>query len=96
MTRPNTESSSLVWARFFIIYIGGVYIAIKLTHMAASLIEYAIDTFPEMSYLNLNKGDEKLIEQSKADKPKAYFRLILGAIGTIALGIVASRLEKFV
>lgn len=92
----NTESSSLVWSRFFIVYIGGAYIAMKLTHMAAGLIEYAIDTFPEMSYLNLNKGDEKLIEQAKTDKPKAYFRLILGSIGTIALGVVASRLEKFV
>ncbi len=92
----NTESSSLVWARFFIVYIGGVFIAMKLTHMAAGLIEYAIDTFPEMSYLNLNKGDEKLIEKGKAAKPKAYFRLVLGAIGTIALGIIASKLEKFV
>ena len=63
--------------------------------MTASYIEHAIDTFPELSYLNLNKGDEKLIDEAKQEKPKAYFRLLIGAIASVMLGILSAKLEKF-
>jgi hypothetical protein len=91
----SPQTTPATWARFLIIFSGGAYILITLVHLTASFIEYAIDTFPELSYLNLNKGDEKLIEQAKQKKPRAYFRLILGSIGTIVLGIVSAKLEKF-
>lgn len=84
-----------VWARFLIIYSGGAYLLINLVQMTAEFIERAIDNFPEMSYLSLNKGDEKLIIQAKQEKPRAYLRLFLGCIGSIVLGIISAKLEKF-
>lgn len=89
------QTSPETWARFFVVYSGGAYILISLVSMTASYIEHAIDTFPELSYLNLNKGDEKLIDGAKQEKPKAYFRLILGAAGSVLLGIISAKLEKF-
>lgn len=89
------QTTPATWARFLVIFSGGAYILITLVHLSASFIEHAIDTFPELSYLSLNKGDEKLIEQAKQEKPRAYLRLVLGSIGTIVLGIVSAKLEKF-
>lgn len=92
----TTQTTSATWARFFIIYSGGAYVLLNLVQITAGLIEQAIDTFPEMSYLNLNKGDVKLINEAKLEKPKAYLRLFLGCFGSIALGIISAKLEKFV
>ena len=91
--QPRTNPET--WARFFVVYNGGAYILISLVSMTASYIEHAIDTFPELSYLNLNKGDEKLIDEAKQEKPKAYFRLLIGSIGSVMLGILSAKLEKF-
>ena len=90
------QSPPLQLARFFIIYTGGTYILLKLTRMTAGQIEHAIDIFPEMSYLNLNKGDAKLIAKASSEKPKAYLRLVLGCIGSIILGVISAKLEKLV
>lgn len=85
-----------VLARFFIVYTGGAYILISLVGSTAGLVESAIDTYPEMSYLKLNKGDEKLIEESQSAKPKAIIRLVLGALGAVILGIISAKLERLV
>lgn len=91
----TAQTTPAIWARFLIIYSGGAYILINLVNMTAGLIEQVIDTFPEMSYLSLNKGDEKLITRAKLEKPKAYLRLFFGCIGSIALAIIAAKMERF-
>lgn len=91
---PGSAPSS--WARFMIIYSGISYLIIKGVEKAASQIEVAIDTYPEMSYLNLNRGDEKLISDSKDAKPWALLRFAVGVVLTIALGILSSKLEKLI
>lgn len=91
----NLQATPAIWARFLIIYSGGAYILINLMHMTASFTEQAIDNFPELSYLSLNKGDEKLIVEARKEKPKAYLRLFIGCIGSIVLGIISAKLEKF-
>lgn len=91
----TASTTPLIWARFFIIYSGGAYILLNLVRMSAGLIERAIDSFPEMSYLSLNKGDEKLIAEAKLEKPKVYFKLIAGCIVSIMIGIISTKLERF-
>jgi hypothetical protein len=85
-----------VWARFLIVYIGGAFILMSLAHTTAELIEEAIDTYPELSYLKLNKGDEKLIAEASSARPRVVTRFVLGCIGSVVLGIIAAKLEKFV
>jgi hypothetical protein len=89
-------ATPLIGARFFVIYSGGAYILLNLVRMSGELIERAIDSFPEMSYLSLNKGDEKLIAEAKLEKPKVYFKLIAGCIASILISIISAKLEKFI
>lgn len=81
-------------ARFGVIFAGGAYLLLKLAHLAGDFLEETIDSFPEISYLKLNKGDERLIEESSNAKPFALLRLALGAAGSIALGVISSKLER--
>ncbi|WP_406625926.1 hypothetical protein [Acidovorax sp. SDU_ACID1] len=90
------NSSPATVARFFVIFSGGSYIIATLVKASAEFVEEAIDTYPELSYLKLNKGDEKLIEEASSTKQRAWFRLIFGCIGSIVLGIISSKLEKLI
>lgn len=91
----GTETTPATWARFLIIFCGGSYILISLVKKTAELIEEAIDTFPEVAYLKLNKGDEKLIDEAQSAKPRAWLRGGIGAISSILLGIISAKLERF-
>lgn len=87
-------ATSATAARFMVIFAGGSYILLKLIRITGDLIEETIDNFPEISYLNLNTGDEKLIKEAESNKPMALLRIAIGAAGSIALGIISSKLEK--
>jgi hypothetical protein len=84
------------WARFAIIFLGGSYIMVNLVRTFAELTERAIDSFPELSYVKLNRGDELLVESAQKSTPRAWIRLAVSAILTIALGVISSKLEKFI
>lgn len=89
---PNAAQAATV--RFLVVFLGGAYILLKLAHIAGRSIEQTIDGFPEISYLCLNKGDERLIEEAEREKPYALVSLAIGALGSIAIGIVSSKLER--
>lgn len=93
-TALGPSASPQAVARFIVILVGGSYIVISLTRFFAELIEEAIDTYPVLSYLKLNKGDEKLITEASSAKPRAWLRLAIGAVGSIILGIISAKLEK--
>jgi hypothetical protein len=88
-------SGSEATARFVVVFLGGAYLLLKFGRIAGEFIEATIDGFPEISYLRLNKGDERLIEQAERSKPFALARLAVGAIGSVALGMISSKLERF-
>jgi len=83
-----------VWARFFVVYAGGALILVPLMGTIGSLIEEAVDSYPVLSYLKLNKGDINLIEEFAGRKRVVIFKLALSSVSTIALGIVSAKLEK--
>jgi hypothetical protein len=91
----NEQTTPGTWARFFIVFSGGSYVLITLVSQTAELIETAIDSFPEMAYLKLNKGDEKLIDEAKGAEPRAWLHGGFGAVSSIILGIISSKLERF-
>ena len=90
-SEPNQD-----WARFFVVYGGGAFIIISLLGIAGSAIERAIDGFPTLSYIHLNKGDELLISEFNDSKRNEIMRFTLGCLSGIALNIAASRLEKLI
>lgn len=58
------------------------------------LIEEAIDSYPILSYLKLNKGDRNLIDEFGGQRRSVIVKLAISSISTIALGIVSAKLEK--
>ncbi|MDQ3583022.1 MAG: hypothetical protein M3495_16095 [Pseudomonadota bacterium] len=96
---PNffgTPTDPQVWARFFIMFGGGFYVITTLAGSAGSMIESAIDSFNVISYLSLNKGDKKLIEDFGKRKRHVAFKFIFGCVLTIALGVIASKIAKII
>jgi hypothetical protein len=85
-----------VWARFAIIFGGGFYLLMTLSHGAGKIMEHAIDNIYQLSYLKLNKGDEKLIDEFSSTNKRSIRKFICGCIVTIGLGIISSKLAILV
>ena len=63
---PPHEPDFQVLAYYFIIGSLSVFVAFRLGRFAGSLIEEALDESIELSYIKLNRGDEKRIAQEKS------------------------------
>jgi hypothetical protein len=90
------DTGSALWARFFLIYASGSFILIMLAGYVGELIEEAIDTYPVLSYLKLNRGDNNLIEEFNSSKKKAFYRSVFAGAITVLLGIISSKLALLV
>jgi hypothetical protein len=91
----NNKSTLYDIVRFAIIYSSAFYILLSLGSAAGRLVESGIDNYPTLSYLKLNKGDEKVISEFVGRKTFAVFSFVIGTLFTIILGVVSSRLDKF-
>jgi hypothetical protein len=60
-----------------------------------SFIEEAIDSYPDLSYLKLNKGDINLIDEFSDRKRAIMIKIALSGVFAVALNIVATKLERF-
>ncbi|MFJ3314915.1 hypothetical protein ACIPLR_06105 [Herbaspirillum huttiense] len=83
-------------ARFFVLYGAGACVGMLLGKLAGEAIEYAIDTYPILSYLKLNKGDVKLVEKFSAQRWSVGVKFAIGIALQIAVGIASSKLEKLI
>jgi hypothetical protein len=90
------SSSPQTWARFLIIFGGGGFILGSLMLAAARMIENAIDNYPILSYLKLNKGDAKLIEEFAGRQKREWLKFIGGSVLAIVLGVLSSKLERWI
>jgi len=92
-----SEGKSIeTWARFAIIYTTGTIVFSTIASNIGSFIEDAIDNYPLLSYLNLNKGDIKMIEGFQSSRSSTIYSFIWSCILAIVLGIVATKLEKLI
>lgn len=82
--------------RFFIIYSAGALVLIGSLFQAGRLIERAIDHYPTLSYLRLNKGDENLIAEFRSRRRLVVWKFVAGCALTILLGLATTKLEKFI
>lgn len=96
---PNFFSKPVnpeIGARFFVIYSASIYIMIFLANVAGDMIENAIDSYPILSYLNLNRGDLKLIDDFYQSKNQVIYKFIFGCFITIILGVISCELDKLI
>lgn len=85
-----------VWARFFVVYAGGALILVPLMGAIGKLLEEVIDSYPVLSYLRLNKGDNNLIDEFSNRKRSVILKLVGSSAFSILLGIIAAKLEELV
>lgn len=90
----TASASPEVWARFFVVYAGGALILVPLMGAVGSLIEEAVDSYPVLSYLKLNKGDSNLIDQFGDRKRSVIIKLVASSAFSVLLGIASAKLEK--
>lgn len=84
------------WARFFVIYMGGGYCLLNLLGLAGAIIENAIENYPTLSYVHLNRGDAHLIEEFRSQRRPVVWKFLWGSVFAIILGVIASRLDKLI
>jgi hypothetical protein len=89
-----TLASQEQWIKLLITYVGGAYILLLMTSPFSSFIEQSVDGYPELAYLKLNRGDEKLIEAFTKRRKAAYWKFAFGLAGNISVGIAAAKLER--
>ncbi|WP_394672577.1 hypothetical protein [Limnobacter sp.] len=92
----SATATTEVGARFFVVYGSGALILVPLMGAIGGMIEEAIDSYPILSYLKLNKGDSNLIEQFSERKRSVFIKLFFSAVASIALGIVSAKLERLI
>jgi hypothetical protein len=85
-----------VWARFLAIFGGGFYIVTTIAQSVGQMLEQAIDSIYELSYLKINKGDEKLINEFSTKSRVSLYKFFIGCLVTISLGIISSKLAALV
>lgn len=90
----GSASTAEAWARFVVIYMGASYALLALTRASGRMIEEAIDTYPTLSYLKLNKGDERMISEFEDRQKSAILTLLGGSVLTVVLGILSAKLER--
>jgi hypothetical protein len=83
-----------MWARFLVVYAAGALILVPLMGAMGSLMEEAIDSYPVLSYMKLNRGDANLIDEFDSRKRLVLFKFVASSVFAVALGIISSRLEK--
>jgi hypothetical protein len=82
--------------RFIMIYITGLYLLVTAANFSAKLIENSIDKHIETSYININKGDVKLVDEFGKRKKWVVLEFIGGCLLTVVLGIAATKLAALV
>jgi len=91
----SMQGASLTqWVRFGLLYTGSCYVFVSLMAAVASYVENSIDGYPELSYLKLNKGDERLIEKFSQRRRHVILRFVWASAVSIGLGICSSRLDR--
>lgn len=92
----SATATAEVWARFFVVYAGGAFLVVTLMGAMGNLIEEAIDSYPVLSYLKLNKGDRNLIDEFGQRRSSVLFKFAISSGMSIILGIISAKLEKLI
>lgn len=84
------------WGRFFIIFGGAFYFVTSISLSAGRVIEKSLDSIQQISYLKLNKGDEKLIGKFSDRNKSTLWKFVGGCVLTIFLGVISSKVAGLI
>lgn len=93
-SQAMSTASTVDWARFGVIYLGVGNILIHMAYKIGSVLEVFVDSVGPMSYLRINKGDDRVIEQYSKKNRNTGLKIIGNIVFTIVLGIITTKLEN--
>lgn len=91
-----TTQTSIDILQFGIVYIAGFHLLKQLAFSSFRLLESSIDSFVDVSYIKLNKGDGNLIGEIKSKNKAAILKASISGIWVIALGVISSKLSLLI
>lgn len=81
-------------ARFGVIFAAGAYLLVLAAGTLGRLMEDTIDSYPMLSYLRLNRGDDRLIEEFRQRRRGIVWRTVGGGLATVGLGVLSGCIER--
>lgn len=84
---PDEYNDTLFYVKVLILYITVFYCIKMVSHSIFNQIKRFFETYIYISYVKINKGDEKLIENFNHEKINNIRRLILNVVGAILIGV---------
>jgi len=90
------ESNLLMFGQFFLWSALGIFVAYTFAGWSTFYAEMAIDSWSEVSYIKLNRGDELEISKSQRDNRFHLVKGICGCLGMVVVDIVAKLTATFV
>ncbi|EML0361044.1 hypothetical protein RI835_000359 [Providencia rettgeri] len=76
-------------AKFFVLYLFIFYFIIKVVNNILEFIRKTINSYFFMSYIDMNKGDDNLINEHYLSNKNSIFKTIGGVFFTITIGVVS-------
>lgn len=86
----NDNSPYLDVLQYGILFFASFMLTSKIATFLGGSLESAIDSYTPTSYLLINKGDERIIEDYKAEKTSNVLHVFFSVLSTIFLGVVSS------
>lgn len=84
------------WLQFLILTGTSFYILIMLSGVIGKIIENAVDSVHSISYLKINKGDNKLVDGFHARNKKTFWKSLGACCVTVILGVIASKVAYLI
>lgn len=75
---------------FFIWAASMAYIVVNLSTWSAGIIESAIESWSEISYICITKGDERAIDDANTNNRRALLKGVVGLLVTFSISLIAS------
>ncbi|WP_018414458.1 hypothetical protein [Teredinibacter turnerae] len=82
--------------KFLVAYTSIFVVVGGISEVILRKLELSIDSYLALSYLNINKGDAKLISEFSGRNRSSIIWSVLGVLGTIGVGIATSASYDFI
>lgn len=82
--------------RYGVVFVGGFMLLMHLGWSTFKYLEESVDSYVELSYLKLNRGDENLISKHQDNSNRMLRKAILAGLVTLILGYISSKLAMLI
>jgi len=90
------EPNLLILGKLTLLGFSVIFVAYQFGRFLGRRSEDAIDELLDLSYINLNKGDEKIVQEVKNDSRRTVIKAISSVISAFAVGVAASVIANWI